>query len=124
VTSTPHIFDTGNHMLVGTGVTHSFTNINFVRLIGLQEHRIDTTIFIGNGNEVPCKATTFNVSIRIDGVVFDIDAYLLDIGNDVNVILGTPWLAGLVRVTWDFTTMQLQHIRNGHPVTFTTVCPQ
>nr|AWA44959.1 hypothetical protein LOC101753448 [Saccharum spontaneum] len=49
---------------------------------------------------------------------------VLDIGNDVNVILSTPWLAGLVRVTWDFATMQLQHIRNGHPVTFTTACPQ
>jgi hypothetical protein len=102
-----HILDTGNHMLVGTGVTHSFTNMNFARLIGLQEHRIDTTIFIGNGNEVSCKAAAFNVSIRIDGVVFDID-------------IGTPWLASLVRVTWDFTTMQLQHIHNDHPVTFTT----
>jgi hypothetical protein len=102
-----HIFDTGNHMLVGTGATHSFTNINFTRLIGLQEHRIGTTILVGNGNEVPCRAAAFNVSIRIDGAVFDIDAYLLNIGNDVDVILGTPWLAALVHVTWDFATMQL-----------------
>jgi hypothetical protein len=61
------------------------------------------------------------VLLRIDADVFDIDIYLLDIGNDVNIILGTPWLASLGHVTWDFTTMQLQYVRNGRLFTFTTV---
>ena len=61
--------------------------------------------------------------LRIDADIFYIDAYLLDIGNDIDIILGTPWLAGLGCLTWDFSTMELQYIRNGYPITFTTVRP-
>ena len=77
-------------------------------------------ILVRSGNEVPCRAAAFNVPLRIDADVFDIDAYLLDIGNDVDIILSTPWLASLGRLTWDFTTM-LQYVRNGSLFTFTTV---
>jgi hypothetical protein len=40
---------------------------------------------------------------------------------DVDIILGTSSLAGLKRLTWDFSTMELQYYRNGHPITFTTI---
>jgi hypothetical protein len=40
------------------------------------------------------------VLLHINADIFYIDAYLLDIGNDVEIILGTPWLAGLGRLTW------------------------
>jgi hypothetical protein len=56
------------------------------------EHRIDTTFIVGSSNEVPCQAAAFVVPLRIDAEVFNIDAYLLDIGNDVDIILRTPWL--------------------------------
>ena len=45
--------------------------------------------------------------LRIDVDIFYIDAYHLDIGNHVDIFLGTPWLAGLGRLTWDFSTMEL-----------------
>ena len=80
----------GVHILVDTGATHNIIDINVARLISLKEHRINTAILDGSGNEVPCRAATFNVPLRIDADVFDIDAYLLDIGNDVDIILGTP----------------------------------
>ena len=62
--------------------------------------------------------------LRIDADIFYIDAYLLDIGNDIDIILGTPWLAGLGCLTWDFSTMELQYFHNGHPITFTIVQPR
>ena len=111
----------GVHILVDTGATHNIININVARLIGLQEQRINTAILVRSWNEVPCRAAAFNVPLRIDADVFDIDAYPLDIGNDVDIILSTPWLASLGRLTWDFTTMQLQYVRNGRLFTFTTV---
>jgi hypothetical protein len=61
------------------------------------------------------------VLLCIDADIFDIHAYLLDIGNDVDIILGTPWLTNLGRLTWDFSTMELQYIRNGHHITFMTI---
>jgi hypothetical protein len=91
---------TGVHILVDTGTTHNIIDINIARLIGLLEQRIDTTILIGSGNEVPCHAAAFSVPLRINTDIFYIDAYLLDIGNDVDIILGTPWLADLGRLTW------------------------
>jgi hypothetical protein len=114
---------TGVHILEDTGATHNVININVAHLISLLEQRIDTTILVGSGNEVPCSAAAFSVPLCIDADIY-IDAYLLDIGNDVNIILGTPWFAGLGRLTWDFSAMELQHFRNSHPITFTTVHPR
>ena len=67
----------------------------------------------------PCRAASFIVPLRIDANVFYIDTFLLDIGNDIDIILGTPWLASLGCLTWDFTRMELQYFHNGHPITFT-----
>jgi predicted aspartyl protease len=102
------VSETGVHILVDTGTTHNIIDINVARLIGLQQQRINTTILVSSGNEVPCRVSAFNAPLRIDANMFYIDAYLLDIGNDVDIFLGTPWLASLGRLTWDFSTMQLQ----------------
>jgi predicted aspartyl protease len=112
---------TGVHILVDMGATHNIIDINVACLIGLLEQHIDTTILIGSGKEVSCRAAAFNMPLRIDTDIFYIDAFVLDIGNNVDIILGTPWLAGLRRLTWDFSTMELQYYRNGQPITFTTI---
>ena len=86
---------TGVHILIDTGATHNIIDINVAHFIGLQVKCINTAILVGSGNEVPSRAVAFSVPLRIDANVFDIDAYLLDISNDVDIILGTPWLASL-----------------------------
>jgi hypothetical protein len=119
-------------VLVDSDSTHNVIDISIARTIGLREQRIDTTILVGSGNSVPCRGASFNVPLRIGSDIFDIDTFLLDVGNDIDIILGTPWLATLGRVTWDFTDMELRYLRNGryhilHPVqrrqTSTTVQP-
>jgi hypothetical protein len=101
-------------VLVDSGSTHNVIDINVACAIGLQEQRINTTILVGSENEVPCRGASFNVPLCIGSDAFDIDAFLLDIGNDIDVVLGTPWLASLGRVTWDFTSMELLYFRNGY----------
>jgi hypothetical protein len=103
---------------VDSGSTHNVVDINVARSISLQEQRIDTTILVGSGNAMPCRGASFNVPLRISSDAFNIDAFLLDIGNDVDVVLGTPWLASLGRVTWDFTDMEMLYFRDGRPHTF------
>jgi hypothetical protein len=117
------IAGTGVFILVDTGATHNIIDINVARLIGLREQRIDTTILVGSGNEVTCQAASFSTLLRVDDEVFTIDAFLLDIGNDIDVVLGTPWLASLGRLTWDFT-MELQYHERGRPITLTSLRPQ
>jgi hypothetical protein len=38
------ILGTSDHMLVNTGATHNFININFARIIGITEQRINTSV--------------------------------------------------------------------------------
>lgn len=71
-----------------------------------------------------CRSASFGIPLHIDTETFYIDAFLLDIGNDIDIILGTPWLASLGRVTWDFSTMEFEYHRNRHPTSFTIVRPR
>jgi predicted aspartyl protease len=105
-------------VLVDSGLTHNVIDINVTHSIGLQEQRINTTILVGSGNKETCRAASFNVPLCIDSDAFDIDAYLLNINYDFDVILGTTWLASLGHVVFDFTDMELQYIHNGRKHTF------
>ena len=89
----------GFHILIDTCATHNIININITHLIGLQEQCINTAILVSSRNEVPCHATVFGIQLRINADIFYFNAYPLDISNDIDIILGTPWLAGLGRLT-------------------------
>jgi hypothetical protein len=75
------ILSTGNHMLIDIGVMHNFVHINFMRLLVLLEHCINTTFIVGSSNEAPHRAMAFATLLRINIVIFDIDTHLLDINN-------------------------------------------
>jgi hypothetical protein len=62
---------------------HNVIDINIALSIGLQEQRVNTTILIGSRNEVTCHAASFNVPLRMDSDALGIDAYLLNISNDI-----------------------------------------
>lgn len=103
------IADMGVFILVHTGAMHNIIDINVARAIDLWEQHIDTTILIGSGTKVTCRAASLSTPLRIDNEVSTIDVFLLNIGKDINVVLGTPWSASLRRLTWDFTSMELQY---------------
>jgi hypothetical protein len=97
-------------VLVDLGSTHN--------VIGLHEQCIDTTILVGSGNAVTCRNASFNVPLRMGSDAFDIDVFLLNIGNNINIVLGTPWLVSLSHVTWDFNDMEMTYFHDGRPHTF------
>jgi hypothetical protein len=97
----------GVFILVDTGAMHNIVDINVACAISLREQRIDTTILISSGTNVTCQTASFSTLLCIDNEVSTIDVFLLDIGNNINVVLGTPWLASLRRLMWDFTSMEL-----------------
>jgi hypothetical protein len=80
---------TGVHILVNTGSTHNI--INSARLIGRLEQRINNTILVGSSTKVSCWAASFNVPLHIDAETPQIEAFLFDISNDIDIMLGTPW---------------------------------
>lgn len=81
-------------------------------------------ILVGSGNEVSCRASPFSIPLYIDAKTFQSNAFLLDIDNDINIILGTLGWVDLGRLTWDFTTMEVQYYYDRRPISFTTVLPQ
>jgi hypothetical protein len=85
-------------ILVDSCATHNVIDINVAHSVGLLEQCINTTILVGSGNKVLRHTASFNIPGCINSDVFVIDAYLLDIGNDVDIVLGMPWLASLARV--------------------------
>jgi hypothetical protein len=46
------------------------------------------------------------------GPTFNINTNLLNIGNNIDVILGTPWLASFGCVTQDFPNIERQYVCN------------
>ena len=102
-------------ILMDSCSTHNIINTNFACSNGLHEHGVYTTILVGNWKEVPCHSASFNIPIHISNDIFHIDVLLLDISNNIDVVLGMPWLISLGHVMWDFTTMELLYFRNGCP---------
>lgn len=86
----------GVRILINISATHNVIIINFARWVGLMERRINTTILIGSGDEIACWGACFNVPLRIDSKMFQIDAILVD--------LNTPWMADLNNILLNFTS--------------------
>ena len=64
------ILGTDVHILVDTGATHNIIDINVARTIGLLEQHITTTILVGSGHEISCRAGAFSVPLRINAESF------------------------------------------------------
>jgi hypothetical protein len=59
------------------------------------EHHINTMILIGSSNEIACRGACFNMPLHIDTKTFKTDTILVDLGVDIDIVLGTPWMANL-----------------------------
>lgn len=115
------ILGQGVRILIDTGATHNVNDINFARIMGIMERRINTTIIIGSGTKITCRSASYNVPLRVDNETFHIDALLVDTGNDVDVILSTPWLADIDNILWNFASLEIQFRRGEGTITFTSV---
>lgn len=111
----------GVRILIDSGASHNVIDINFSRLIKMMECWIHTMVLVGNGTKITCSSASFNVPLHIDTETFHIDTLLVDIGNDIDVILGTPWLANIGIITWNFTSLEMQFQRNGHTVNLSSL---
>jgi hypothetical protein len=100
-------------ILIDIGATHNNIGATFAKLAGIKDHRINTTIQMGNGSYVTCHKACFNTCIFINNEIFYIDAFLVDLNSDNNIILETQWPATLGPVLWDFNTLQMSFTLNG-----------
>ena len=60
-------------------------------------------MLIRSNTELAYWGACFTVPLRINCKTFQINAFLLPIGDDIDVILGAPWLIDVGNALWDFT---------------------
>jgi hypothetical protein len=80
------ILNTCNHMLINIGMMHNLVHINFMHILDLLEHHINTTFIVGSGNEALRRTMAFAALLRINAGIFDINTHHLDSGNVNNYI--------------------------------------
>jgi hypothetical protein len=83
------------------------------------EQRVRATVLLGNGG-ITCQGACRHVPLHIDNEYFQIDALMMDIRSDINIVLGMPWLEAIGRIKWDFTSREMQFQRGQRTVSFTT----
>jgi hypothetical protein len=90
---------------------------SFLMMIGVPQSAV-------HGWRITCLAGaicgTGSVPLHIDVKMFHIDAFL-NISNNSDVMLRTPRLANIGRVTWDFNSMVMQFQRDKRAISFTTI---
>jgi hypothetical protein len=51
------------------------------------EQRVRATVLLGNGGGITCQGARHHVPLRIDNEYFQIDALMMDIRSDINIVL-------------------------------------
>lgn len=108
-------------ILIATGATHNIIVINFAKIRDMLERHINTAILVSNGTKITCRSASYSVPLRIDTETFHIDALLVDISNNIDVILSMPWMADIGSITWNFASLEMQFQRNSQTITFTSI---
>jgi hypothetical protein len=101
------ILSKGIRILVAIVATHNVINSNITCIIGLAECHITTAMLVGSDTKLACQGDSFTIPLRIHTKKFQIDAFLLSIGEYIDVILGAPCLAEVGNTLWNFTSLEM-----------------
>lgn len=102
-----------NHELIvlidsGSTSTHNFIDLEIVERAQVQvdvPHKLAVTV--ANGDRVKSEGKFPNVKIKLQGNVFDIEAFVLVIGRS-DMVLRIHWLKTLGLILWNFSDLTMQ----------------
>ncbi|KAG8362966.1 hypothetical protein BUALT_BualtUnG0018600 [Buddleja alternifolia] len=104
------------HILIDTGSTHNFLDINAARRLGCKiEETERIPVSVADGNKIYSSSTCKNFSWKIQGVVFVADLMLLPLGG-CDMVLGIQWLIQLGDIKWNFDKLTMEFLMNGKKV--------
>ncbi|VFQ64951.1 unnamed protein product [Cuscuta campestris] len=122
------------HVLLDSGSTHNFIHPAVAECLSLVLHPVTPfRVYVGNGESLRCAYSCPQTSITLQGHIFAIDLYLLEIhGSDV--VLGVQWLQTLGKVSHDYANLTMEFTWNGsivqlrgdtpypRPISYGTLC--
>ncbi|VFQ68963.1 unnamed protein product [Cuscuta campestris] len=89
-------------VLIDGGSIHNFVHPQIVERLGIPVEVISSfRVYVGNGDSLQCDRQCKSVEVMLQGVMFTVDLYVLQIhGHDV--VLGVQWLRQLGQVAHDY----------------------
>ncbi|KAL0329017.1 UNVERIFIED_CONTAM: Retrovirus-related Pol polyprotein from transposon [Sesamum radiatum] len=105
---TGNVRDKPVHILIDTGSTHNFLDLETVKRLGC---KLDSTksfpVAIANGNKMYSSFAYKNFGWKMQGVPFTADMMILPLGG-CDVVLGVQWLVTLGDLNWNFHQLQME----------------
>jgi hypothetical protein len=96
--------------------SHNFIDVDMVRRADVQlESSTGISVAVANGDRLASPSKTTAQSVQIRGEAFDLDLYVLPLG-EYDMVLGVQWLGTLGPVLWDFVKHTMAFVRNGKRV--------
>jgi hypothetical protein len=104
-------------VLIDSGSTHNFVDAKLAASLGIQPQPSDRiTVQIANGQEVASPGRSREVEVKLQGVIFRTDLFILPLAG-CDAVLGIQWLRTLGPILWDFSALTMQFTLGGVPCT-------
>ena len=96
------------HILIDTGSTHNFMDATTAKRLRCELLRVPPLVVaVADGAKLPCQVICRGLQLRLGGLVHEIDAYIIPLGN-WDMIMGVQWLATLGSILWDFKNLTME----------------
>ncbi|XP_035543610.1 uncharacterized protein LOC118347690 [Juglans regia] len=109
-------------VLIDTGSTHSFIDMNVARKIRLPVEESHLAVQVANGATFPCHSCCKAVLLRLQSCDILANLYLLTLGG-CDVVLGVDWLRSLGTIQWNFTNLSMRFHVEGQQLLFQGLKP-
>jgi hypothetical protein len=94
-------------VLIDSESTHNFVDTKLAVSLGIQPQPQDViTVQIANGKEVASPRRSKEVEVKLQGVIFRTDLFILPLAG-CDTVLGIQWLQTLEPILWDFSALTM-----------------
>ncbi|KAL5858008.1 hypothetical protein ACOSQ3_005466 [Xanthoceras sorbifolium] len=95
-------------LLVDSGSSHNFINMNTVKKLGMKGTAIEAfDVRVANGERLKCDEVHQNVKMNVQGVRIVAELHVLALAG-LDVVLGNAWLKSIGEVVTNYETMTMK----------------
>ncbi|KAL5827800.1 hypothetical protein ACOSQ3_019651 [Xanthoceras sorbifolium] len=108
-------------LLVDSGSSHNFININTVKKLGMKGTTIEAfDVRVANGERLKCDEVHHNVKMNVQGVQIVAELYVLTLA-ELDVVLESTWLKSIREAVTNFETITMKFNFGGKKRSWTTI---
>ena len=101
------------HILIDSGSTHNFLDINMEKKLGCLITPMDAVnVVVADGTKLQITSVTNNFSWTLQETTFSLDMLLISLGC-CDLVLGIEWQVKLGNITWNFDKLTMKFHMQG-----------